>query len=77
MKKRFNAFYAQLTGVPKINKTYFFKMNLYKVKHQRSNQLDEWIEYNYVVASSYAEIEKKHPNAIGIILVKNKIEILN
>lgn len=52
-------------------------MNLYKVKYNRSNQLDEWIENNYVVASSYAEIEKKHPNTIGICLVKKKIEILN
>ncbi|WP_271406967.1 hypothetical protein [Tenacibaculum soleae] len=52
-------------------------MNLYKVKYQRSNQVNDWIEDNYVVASSFSEIDKKHPNAIGIILFEKKIEILS
>jgi len=51
-------------------------MNLYKVKHKRSNQLDEWIEDNYVVASSFSEVEKGNPHSIGMILVKEGIEIL-
>ena len=51
-------------------------MNLYAVKYHRANQIDDWVEKEYIVASSYAEIEKKHPNTIGIILVKAKVEIL-
>ena len=51
-------------------------MNLYIAKIETGNSVNDWVEDNYVVAGSYADVEVEFPKAVEIKLVKKGLTIL-